>query len=214
MLVKCPHCAEDVEIEPENGLVFECPHCTSDFEVETTPAVEVDYSDHFWGPALDHQGSQDCLEYIAQVDGNLPENRLIEVGVDSHSEIGSVVFLLIGVLTIPVLVIWFIVHHARNSNREHKQFFWVRRWRHYLDPIEKAIITISDYKNGSYPSQVAYLKGSLGILYISGGSEEPTYYDLELNPKHWLRFDSKKQAERCRENIKAALQLTGRHLSG
>jgi Zn finger protein HypA/HybF involved in hydrogenase expression len=47
MLVECPHCAEEVEIELENGLVFECPHCASDFEVESKRAVEVDYSDHF-----------------------------------------------------------------------------------------------------------------------------------------------------------------------
>jgi hypothetical protein len=206
MLVECPHCAEEVEIELENGLVFACPHCASDFEVESKRAVEVDYSDHFWGSALDILGSQDCLEYIAQVDGELPENRLIEVSVDSHSEIGSVVFLLFAVLTIPVLVIWIIVHYARNSNREHKQFFWVRRWRHYLDPLEKAIITISDYKNGSYPSQVAYLERPLWISKNTNGPDDPTYYDLQLNSKQCLQFDTKKQAERCHENIKAALQ--------
>ena len=206
MLVECPHCAEEVEIEPENGSIFECPHCASDFEVESDSTIEVDYSDHFWGPALDSAHSEHCLDYIAQVDGELPKNRLIEVSVRTHSEIGGVIFLLLGVLTIPFLLIWVLVHYGQNSSREYKQFFWVQRWRDYIDPVEKAIITITDYKNGSYPTQVAYLEMSLGISKISGGSDDPTYFDLRLNSKQHLRFDTRTQAERCRANIKAALQ--------
>lgn len=206
MLVECPHCAVKVEIEPEHGSVFECPHCASDFEFKSAPPVEIDYSDHFWGPALNSTYPEHCLDYIAQVDGELPRNRLIEVSVRSDSEIGSVIFLLIGMITIPFLLIWVFVHYVQNSGREYKQFFWIKKRRDYIDPVEKAIITITDYKNGSYPSQVAYLKGSLLVSYISGGSEERTIYDLEINSKHCLRFDSKKQAERCRENIQAAVR--------
>ena len=206
MLVECPHCTEEVEIEPANGSVFECPHCTSDFEVESNSTIEVDYSDHYWGLALDIEHPQDCLEYIAHVDGELPKNRLIELSSDSHSEIGGVIFLLLGVFTIPFLLIWVLVHYGKNSGSGYKQFFWVRRWRHYLDPDERAIITITDYKNGSYPTQVAYLEISLRISKISGGSEDPTYYDLQHNSKQRLRFDTRKQAEKCRENILAVLQ--------
>ncbi len=206
MLVECPHCGEEVEVEPGKGSVFECPHCASDFEVESNSTIEVDYSDHYWGLALDRLHPQDCLEYIAHVNGELPENRLIEVSVRSHSEIGGVIFLLLGVLTIPFLLIWVLVHHGQNSGREYKQYFFITRWRDYIDPAEKAIITITDYKNGSYPTQVAYLEMSLGISKISGGSDDPTYYDLQLNSKQRLRFDTRKQAEKCRENILAALQ--------
>ena len=206
MLVECPHCAEEVEIESGNGSVFECPHCAFDFEVESNSSIEVDYSDDFWGSALDSVHPEPCLEYIANVDGELPKNRLIEVSSDSHSEIGGVIFLLLGVLTIPFLLVWVLVHYGKNSGSEYKQFFWVRRWRHYLDPVERSIITITEHKNGSYPTQVAYLEMSLGISKISGGSDDPTYYDLQLNSKQRLRFDTRTQAERCRANIKAALQ--------
>lgn len=204
--MECPHCAEEVEIEPENGSVFECPLCASDFEVESNPAAEVDYSDHFWGPALDTSYPEHCLNYIARVDGELPENRLIQVSSDSHSERGFAVFMILCILTIPVLIIIILVHVLQNSNREHQKFLWVRKWGHYLDPLENAIITITDFKNGPYPTQVAYLEGPLGISKISGGNDDPTYYSLTLNSKQRLCFDYKKQAERCRENIKAALR--------
>ncbi len=206
MLVECPHCAEEVEIEPGNGSVFECPHCASDFEVESNSTIEVDYSDHYWGPALDAANPEHCLDYIARVDGELPENRLIEVAVDSHSEIGGAVFMILSIIAIPVLLIIMLVHVVQNSKREHQRFLWITRWRIYLDPTEKAIITITDFKNGSYPTQVAYLERSLGISKIFGGSDDPTYYTLSLNPKQRLSFDTRKQAEKCRENILAALQ--------
>jgi len=207
MLVECPHCAEEVEIEPENGSVFECPHCASDFEIESNSTIEVDYSDHYWGLALDTAYPEHCLDYIARVNGELPEDRLIEVSSDSHSEIGNVIFLLLGlVLTIPILLVWVLVHCGKNSGSEYKQFFWVRRWRHYLDPIERSIITITEHKNGSYPTQVAYLEMSLGISMIRGSLDSDICYGLRLNSKQDLRFETRKQAETCRGNILAVLQ--------
>ena len=121
--MECPHCTEEVEIEPENGSVFECPLCASDFEVESNPADGVDYSPHFWGPALDTSYPEHCLDYIARVDGELPENRLIQVSSDSHSEIGGVVFMIIGIITIPVLIIILLVHAVQNSKKEYQDFF-------------------------------------------------------------------------------------------
>ena len=206
MLVECPHCDEEVEIEPGNGSVFECPHCAFDFEVESNSSIEVDYSDDFWGSALDSVHPEPCLEYIAHVDGELPKNRLIEVSVRTHSEIGGAILLLLGVITIPFLLIWVLVHYVQNSSREYKQFFFVQRWRDYIDPVEKAVITIADYKNGSYPTQVAYLEMHLKITKTSGGSDDPTYYHLQLNSRQRLTFDTRKEAERCRANIEAALQ--------
>lgn len=209
MLVGCPHCAEEVEINLENGSVFECPLCASDFEVESNPAAEVDYSEHFWGPALNTAYPEHCFDYIARVDGKLPENRLIQVSSDSHSEIGGVVFMLIGIITIPVLMVILLVHIVQNSKKEYQDFFWVKRWRHYIDPSEKAIITIRDYKNGSYPTQVAYLERYLMISKHTLSEGQGTYYSLELNLQQSLRFDDKKQAETCRENIRSGLQKSG-----
>lgn len=209
MLVECPHCDEEVEIEPENGSVFECPLCASDFEVESNSVVGVDYSLHFWGPALDTSYPEHCLDYIARVNGELPEDRLIQVSSDSHSEIVSVVFCVIGIITIPFLIVMLLVHVVQNSKTEYQDFFWVKRWRHYFDPSEKAIITIRDYKNGSYPIQVAYLERYLMISKHTLSEGQGTYYTLELNLKQKLRFDDKKQAETCRENIRSALQKSG-----
>ena len=207
MLVECPHCAEEVEIEPENGSVFECPHCASDFEFDSTPTSEVDYSDHFWGLSLDTSYPEHCLDYIAQVDGELPQNRLIEVSTNSNSSIGWVVCMLISVLAIPVVVIWIFAHIIKNSKSEYQHFFAVQRWRHYLDPSEKAIITITDYKNGSFPTQVAYLEGSLMISKTQPtGMEDVSIYKLKLNLKQSLRFGNKEQAEKCLENIRTASQ--------
>ena len=209
MLVVCPHCAEEVRIDLKDGSVFECPYCASDFEVESNPAAEVDYSDHFWGPALNTTYPEHCFDYIARVDGELPKNRLIQVSSDSHSEIGSVVFMLIGFISIPVLIILLLVHIVQNSKKEYQDYFLVNRWRHYFDPSEKAIITIRDYKNGSYPTQVAYLERYLMITKHTLGEGQGTYYSLELNLKQRLRFDDKKQAEICRENIRSVLQKSG-----
>ena len=209
MLVVCPHCAEEVRIDLKDGSVFECPYCASDFEVESNPAAEVDYSDHFWGPALNTTYPEHCFDYIARVDGELPKNRLIQVSSDSHSEIGSVVFMLIGFISIPVLIIILLVHIVQNSKKEYQDYFLVNRWRHYFDPSEKAIITIRDYKNGSYPTQVAYLERYLMITKHTLGEGQGTYYSLELNLKQRLRFDDKKQAEICRENIRSVLQKSG-----
>ena len=209
MLVECPHCTEEVEIEPENGSVFECPLCASDFEVESNPADGVDYSPHFWGPALDTSYPEHCLDYIARVDGKLPENRLIQVSSDSHSEIGGVVFMIIGIITIPVLIIILLVHAVQNSKKEYQDFFWVNRWRHYFDPSQKAIITITDFKNGSYPTQVAYLERYLMISKHTLSEGQGTDYTLELNLKQKLRFNDKKQAETCRENIRSELKKSG-----
>tara|TARA_B100001778_G_scaffold203986_1_gene168538 strand:- start:252 stop:872 length:621 start_codon:yes stop_codon:yes gene_type:complete len=206
MLVECPHCDEVVELNLEHGSVFECPHCASDFEFDINSASDVDYSDHFWGLALDTAYPEHCLDYIAQVDGELPQNRLIEVGTDSYSNIGGVVFMLIGIISIPVLIIVLLVHVVQNSKREHPEFFWVRRWQHYLDPSEKAIITIADFKNGSYPTKVAYLERNLMISKHTLSEGQGTYYSLELNLKQSLRFDNKKHAETCRDNIRSALQ--------
>ena len=116
--ILCPHCAEEVEVEPENGSVFECPHCASDFQFDSTPTIEVDYSDKFWGLALDTSYPEHCLDYIAQVDGELPQNRLIEVSTNSLSSIGWVVCMLISVLAIPVVVIWILSHVIKNSKSE------------------------------------------------------------------------------------------------
>lgn len=209
VLVECPHCAGEIEIEPGLGSVFECPHCASDFEVESIPSIEVDYCNHYWGLALEKKHPQFCLDYIAQVDGEVPEKRLIEVCADSDSSIGSVIFMLLGFLTIPFLFIWAAYHLIQNQNRAYQQFFWVRKWRHYLDPVEKAIITIADYKNGSYPTQVAYVEGPLHITTYSGGSDVVPYHDLWINLKQSLRFDEKDLAEKCLENVKSALRSTG-----
>jgi hypothetical protein len=204
--ILCPHCAEEVEVEPENGSVFECPHCASDFQFDSTPTIEVDYSDKFWGLALDTSYPEHCLDYIAQVDGELPQNRLIEVSTNSLSSIGWVVCMLISVLAIPVVVIWIFSHVIKNSKSEYQHFFGVQRWRHYLDPSEKAIITITDYKNGSFPTQVAYLEGSLMISKTTGNLDSGPFYNLELNLKQRLCFGDKELAENCRENIRTALQ--------
>lgn len=209
MLVECPHCDEEVEIEPNLGSVFECPHCASDFEVESNSSIEVDYCEHYWGHSLETAHPEHCLDYIARVDGKLPENRLIQVSSDSHSEIGGVVFMLIGIITIPVLVVILLAHVVQNSKKEYQDFFWVNRWRHYFDPSEKAIITIRDFKNGSYPTQVAYLERYLMISKHTLSEGQGTYYSLELNLKQRLSFDSKKQAEACRDNIRSALQKSG-----
>ena len=207
MLVECPHCAEEVEVEPENGSVFECPHCASDFEFDSTPTIEVDYSDKFWGLALDTPYPEHCLDYIAQVDGELPQNRLIEVSTNYNSSIGWVVCMLISVLAIPVVVIWIFAHVIKNSKSEYQHFFAVQSCRHYLDPSEKAIITITDYKNGSFPTQVAYLEGSLIISKTQGtGIDDVPNYKLKLNLKQSLRFGNKEQAEKCLENIRTASQ--------
>ena len=209
MLVECPHCAGEVEIEPESGSVFECPLCASDFEVESNPAVGVDYSPHFWGPALDTAYPEHCLDYIARVNGELPEDRLIQVSSDSHSEIAGVVLTIIGIITIPVLIVILLVHVVKNSKKEYQDFFWVKKWRHYFDPSQKAIITIRDYKNGSYPTQVAYLERYLMISKHTLSEGQGTYYTLELNLKQNLRFEYEKDAKACRETIRSALQNSG-----
>ena len=209
MLVGCPNCKQDVEIDPRNGSVFECPYCYNDFEIDLNFAHDVDYSSHFWGLALEVEDNQDCLDYIAQINGELPENRLIEVSSNSsNSTMITFVAFLLGsfFMATPFLVIWGFSHLFQNLFRKHKQYFWVRKWKHYLDPKEKVVITITDFKNGSYPTQVAHLEPNLKITTYNGGSEGEYYHELWMNSKQRLRFEGIQPAEQCLLNIENALQ--------
>ena len=209
MLVDCPHCAVEVEVDLRGGSVFECPHCASDFELESNPSIEVDYCDYYWASALDSAHPEHCLDYISRVDGELPENRLIEVSSDSHSEIGGLIFCILSIIAIPVALIIILVQIVQNSKKIHQDFLWINRWKHYFDPTEKAIITIRDFKQGSFPTQVAYLEGYLMISETILSEGQGSYYSLKLNLKQSLRFEYEKDAKACRETIRSALQNSG-----
>ena len=206
MQVECPHCAEEVEIDPGQGSQFECPYCDSEFEFESNHQIEVDYSEHYWKLALQGVFRKECLDYIERINGELPENRLIEIHSESHSEVGGYVALLISVIGIPVLAVLYFTHLISNSKKEHQSFFWYHPVRFYMDPSEKVIISTTKYKTGWYPTMVSFLNGNLNISKrFHSGEGQGSYYVMALNSKQNMHFSTMKKAEICRENIQALL---------
>jgi transcription elongation factor Elf1 len=55
MLVECPDCDEQLEIESGEGTLFECPSCGLDFEVDLTESNDFLHSENYWGLVLDSQ---------------------------------------------------------------------------------------------------------------------------------------------------------------
>ena len=205
MLVECPHCSEDLEIELGQGSLFECPLCSLEFEFEPNPAIDADYSEHFWKLAM-KWGNSGCLDYIERNDGELPNHRLIEIRSESGFEWGHV-GLILWIITIPLLAIFFITYLVQNSAKEHQRFFWSHPTRYFFDPSEKAIISTAKYKTGWYPTKVSYLDGDLKISKrIITGEGQGHYFVLALNSKHDMRFEYRKKAELCREKILTLLK--------
>ena len=40
VVVQCPHCTEDIELEDGSFGLFECPYCDGEFEYESEPIID------------------------------------------------------------------------------------------------------------------------------------------------------------------------------
>ena len=78
MLVQCPSCDEQLDVDLDQGLFFECPTCGSDFEVDSPHSSDVEYSEHHWRLVLESEAFyEEKLAYIQSNDGEIPDDRLI-----------------------------------------------------------------------------------------------------------------------------------------
>ena len=64
MLVQCPSCDEELDVDLDQGLFFECPTCGSDFEVDSPHSSDVEYSEHHWRLVLESEAFYLSLIHI------------------------------------------------------------------------------------------------------------------------------------------------------
>ena len=203
MLVECSHCDDQLEIESGEGTLFECPSCGLDFEVDLPESNDFVHSENYWGLVLD---SQDCyaekLTYIRSRDGKLPLERFIPINSGGggfkwgYLVWGAAVFFGIS------LIIAYLIHLLLNLNRRYALFFWNDlKWERYFDSDQKVVVSMTQYRNGWFPSLLAFVKNKTLFVeqtQIDNGHEDRTVtylYVVRVNNEQEVIFYDKGEAK-------------------
>jgi len=201
MLVQCPNCDEQLDMDTAQGLSFECPSCGSDFEVGPPHSGDVEYSEHHWSLVLKSEGCyEEKLAYIQSNDGEIPDDRLITFSIYEGELNWGLVAGSIFFAGIP-LVLFATIHIVSNFIRSHKLFFWRDGGiRKYYDPVEEVFITMQEFRSGWHPTNLQFIrKKNLPI------TEEFQYYDerqshykynIPVNDEQTISFSDKNKANR------------------
>lgn len=193
MLVECPDCDEQLEIESGEGTLFECPSCGLDFEVDLPESNDFLHSENYWGLVLD---SQVCyaekLTYIRSSDGELPLERFIPLDSGGgefnwgYLVWGAVVFVGIS------LIMAYLIHLVLNLNRRHKLFFWNQsKWERYFDAEEKVVLCLTQYRNGWFPYELSFVKNK--TLFVEQTKIDLSHEDRRVIYRYVVRVNNEQE---------------------
>ena len=201
MLVQCPNCDGQLDVDTDQGLFFECPSCGSDFEVDPPHSGDVEYSEHYWGLVLKSEGCyEEKLAYIQSNDGEIPDDRLITFSIPKGDFAWGILVLSIFFLGIPLLL-FAMIHIISNLLRSHKSFFWTDSGnRKYYDPVEEVFITMQEFRSGWHPTDLQFVrKKTLHITKVfSHDADRETHYNynIPVNDEQTISFDNQDDANR------------------
>ena len=199
MLVQCPSCDEELDVDLDQGLFFECPTCGSDFEVDSPHSSDVEYSEHHWRLVLESEiFYEEKLAYIQSNDGEIPDDRLITFEIYNGNFAWGYVVWSFFFLGIPLLL-FAMVHIVSNLKRSHKLFFWIdNRYRKFYDPVEEVIITVKKFHSGWHPTSLLFVRNdTLHIIKEVTSDEYPGYrYKISVNDKQAISFGNRDDANR------------------
>ena len=201
MLVQCPFCDEQLDVNTAQVLFFECPSCGSDFEVGPQHSSDVKYSEHHWRLVLKSEGCyEEKLAYIQSNDGEIPDDRLITFSDFKRDFNWGLVVLSIAFAGIPLLL-YAMFYIASNITRSHKLFFWTDSGiRKYYDPMEEVFITMQEFRSGWHPTDLQFVrKKKLHITEVFlHYDERVSYYDynIPVNDEQTISFGNQDDANR------------------
>ena len=201
MLVQCPSCDEELDVDLDQGLFFECPTCGSDFEVDSPHSSDVEYSEHHWRLVLESEAFyEEKLAYIQSNDGEIPDDRLITFDIYNGDFAWGYLVWSFFFLGIPLLL-FAMVHIVSNLKRSHKLFFWIdNRFRKFYDPVEEVFITVKKFHSGWHPTDLQFVrKKTLHINKVATDFTEyhPIYhYNIPVNDKQTICFGNRDDANR------------------
>ena len=201
MLVQCPGCDEQLDINTAQGLFFECPSCGSDFEVGSPHSGDVEYSEHHWRLVLKSEGCyEEKLAYIQSNDGEIPDDRLITFSIfDGYFAWGIVVWS-IAFAGLPFVLIA-TIHIVSNLMRSHKLLFWTYGGkRKYYDPVEEVFITMQEFRSGWHPTDLQFVrKKNLDItkeFQYHDERKDHYRYKIPVNDEQTISFGNQDDANR------------------
>lgn len=201
MLVQCPSCDDQLDVDTDQGLFFECPSCGSDFEVDPPHSSDVEYSEHHWRLVLKSEVCyEEKLAYIQSNDGEIPDDRLITFSICNDGFAWGIVVWSIFFAGIPLLL--FAIHHlVSNLLRSHKLFFWTGGGiRTYYDPVEEVFITMQKFRSGWHPTNLQFVRKK--TLHVSKEflyhDERVSYfnYNIPVNDEQTISFGNQDEANR------------------